>query len=123
MDEPKFTQGPWFIPLGGSSSGHDNFGWVHVMRPTGMYRKTDDGGFEEVPPYTGQHVCSYIANTEEDRANGRLIAASPSLFAALQETLAIARRNEDGDYIQRAEAALAQAMKEIEPPAQPVEEK
>ena len=46
----------------------------------------------------------------EGRANATLIAASPDLFEALEECLDIARRNESGDYVRRAVAALNKAL-------------
>lgn len=46
------------------------------------------------------------------RANAFLIAAAPELYVALVETLAIAERNEDGEYINRAKMALALARGE-----------
>lgn len=45
-------------------------------------------------------------------ANADLISAAPELYAALVDALIIARRNEGGQYVQRAEAALAKARGE-----------
>ena len=42
-------------------------------------------------------------------ADARLISAAPDLYAALIETLAIATRNEDGEFADRARAAIAKA--------------
>jgi hypothetical protein len=46
---------------------------------------------------------------EEAVANACLIASAPDLYAALIETLEIATRNEEGEFADRARAALAKA--------------
>jgi hypothetical protein len=42
-------------------------------------------------------------------ANARLMAAAPDLLACLKETLAIATRNEEGEFADRARMAIARA--------------
>lgn len=79
----KFTSGPWDLDEGDLST---------------VYQLETSDQIAEVV------VC------KRTEANGRLIAAAPELFAALVETLAVAERNETGDYAIRAKAALEKAL-------------
>lgn len=101
--ETKFTPGPWFVltdhPTNAAvrvCSGFD--GW-HGGELATLYG-----------PCEGDEDENGVWPLGETRmANARLIAAAPDLYAALVETLAIAERNESGEYADRARAALAKA--------------
>jgi len=62
------------------------------------------GGSDAIDYYGGHLIGESIAPQ-----NIGLIAAAPELLEALKETLAIAKRDEFGDYVIRAEAAIAKA--------------
>lgn len=84
-------------------SGWTKGPWLAAAKPSSIV------GWPVVAPHaTGRSVCSVTVH-DEAKANADLIAAAPDLAEALAETLAIARRNESGAYIDRAEAALSKA--------------
>ena len=98
--ETKWTKGPWCVE-DPETDERPGWSWISAVVP-GWY------GLAEV-------VTRMDGDTEDSpvgRANANLIAAAPDLYEALCETLEIARRNEAGDYVQRAEAALAKARGE-----------
>lgn len=81
--EAGHTPGPWRIGLGGwAVSGGDEGGWIEADRPSGTYRKLDDGSFEEILTQ-GQQICS-ITFKGDGRANARLIAAAPDMVKVLE---------------------------------------
>lgn len=109
-DKPAFTPGPWWTPHLSNDATTCNCAYVLNEGYCGAIATihVDNGeGGNDSPPL------------EEAKANGRLIAAAPDLYAALVETLKIARRNEAGAFVTRAEAALAKAS----PPSAPEEPK
>jgi hypothetical protein len=55
-----------------------------------------------------RHYHDLYGDESKDQKIKRLYAENERLREALKETLAVARRNEIGDYIQRAEALLQQ---------------
>lgn len=104
-DKPAFTPGPWWTPHLSNDATTCNCAYV-----------LNEGG------YCGAIATIHVDNglrvgqggndappLNEAKANGHLIAAAPELYAALVETLKIARRNEAGAFVTRAEAALAKA--------------
>lgn len=82
------TPGPWMVAkMMGWGSGSASGGQVQVMRPTGRYLKAEDGSFYEEPPTSGTPICAFYTSGLppcEGFANGRLIAAAPEMYAALQ---------------------------------------
>jgi len=110
MRKPMTTPGPWEV----DEDQHriDGIGSVH------LYRVVDPDG--RVVAEFSNAGCNEIIYEDDGEGGGRhcdiqamanadLIAAAPELYASLVEALVIARRNEDGQYVQRAEAALAKA--------------
>ncbi|MBW3096846.1 hypothetical protein [Pseudohoeflea coraliihabitans] len=101
MTESKHTPGPWAFE-------------VNVW---GSILSTDYGEAENLKAGRAwDEDISIAANVdwdvigeEEIAANARLIAAAPELLEALEETLIVATRNEDGDFADRARAAIAKA--------------
>ena len=57
-------------------------------------------------------LCRVWGDSAEADANTHLFAAASEMYWVIIELLAIARRNETGDFIQRAEAVLAKARGE-----------
>lgn len=84
-----WTKGPWGAGRYGGSK-EDNW----FVRSADGQKVAGRGG----PPISEAHA--------------KLFAASPDLYDALEETLAIAERNEQGGFAVRARAALAKARGE-----------
>jgi hypothetical protein len=82
MSEAQHTPGPWVIK--------ENTGWDEAWCD-----------WHDVGPIS-------LMGGEAD-ANSRLIAAAPDLLEALKETLAVATRNEEGAFADRARVIIAQA--------------
>lgn len=105
MAAPKFTSGPWLPGHMVDDTSSCNCRYVLAESYCGAVctveidngLRVGDGG-NDAPPL------------EEAKANAHLIAAAPELFYALVEVLQIARRNEAGPFIERADAAIAKAL-------------
>jgi hypothetical protein len=90
---PQFTSGPWHTHR---SERTDHKG-VEINDPVGL-----------TVAYAVKFVPQYAASSA---ANANLIAASPSLFQALEKALPYIDAREDGIY-EEARAALAKARGE-----------
>ncbi len=98
-EQTKHTPGPWLCV----DNGDDSFDYdvLSITTEDRVYRSLVD--IARVP-------IGYDEPLEaEQKANAALMTASPDLLAALVETLAIATRNEEGDFADRARAAIAKA--------------
>ena len=91
MTETDFTKGPCEAVTGDYSSNK-------VFGPYGKEGTTI--------------LCQVFGDSAEADANTHLFAAASEMYWVIIELLAIARRNETGDFIQRAEAVLAKARGE-----------
>ena len=100
------TPGPWFFEPHNLYGGTDfdgrpwPFGYVSCWTPNRVPLPI----FALAPLFE-----TPSEELEELDANARLIAAAPDLLACLKETLAVATRNEEGDFADRARAAIAKA--------------
>ena len=101
------TPGPWKVFI--CDDGGQWSGWPLAIDATNVVN--DNGDPRTVVRTGGQYPYEWDHGTSRDEAvaNARLIAAAPELLEALKETLAIAKRDEFGDYVIRAEAAIAKA--------------
>ena len=84
---------------------------AHTPGPWVIYPETNGTEICAVDMTPGLPIRQLVATAQGTNwiANARLIAAAPELLEALKETLAIAKRDEFGDYVIRAEAAIAKA--------------
>lgn len=97
MTTPKFTQGPWTIYP------------EEVDKPYIRIRGTQLGGrFKIANVVTSGYENSYPHEAEETRANARLVAKAPEMYALLEEILA----TQNLSFI--AKRAIQQIIKEID---------
>ena len=96
MTETKWTPGPWTVDRPSDQNQR-----MHVVRE-----------FNWRLVASMENCNKFLAYADETRANANLISAAPDLYDALKETLEIAARNESGDYIERANAAMRKARGE-----------
>lgn len=90
MSEFKGTPGPWFI-----DDQSDDYEMAIVGHPTWPCTRNGKRGVWD--------VCKIETDTEDTKANARLIAAAPDLLEALRALLPIARLYmESGDVQTRA---------------------
>lgn len=101
--ETSFTHGPWHPGHLGSDITCQCAGVVDEEYPGGVCTIHIDNGLRIGDGGNG------APPREQAISNMHLIASAPELYAALAETLAIARRNEGGDFVVRADAALSKA--------------
>ena len=97
MKQTKFTQGPWTIYP------------EEVDKPYIRIRGTQLGGRFKIanvvtPVYEGVHE----REAQETRANARLIAKAPEMYAVLQQVL------DECNYDSRCVVAIEQLIKEID---------
>ena len=111
MSETKFTPGPW------RADGPDMFGDYNILHPDDSLAVaaavTD---FHTIDPLAVAAAVTNLRSPDEVRANARLIAAAPEMYAALrvaQMALADQKTANAKGYTERArksvDAALAKA--------------
>lgn len=119
MSEPKFTQGPWVVEDGGSSSYFQSFdiSGPDTNRATEKWRRRG----REVASISAHHAADVpsLADTalgygaSEAKANAHLIAAAPELYEALARlTAEFGDKSVDHENVRAAFAALAKARGE-----------
>ena len=111
MKAKSFTPGPWHV-----ENGKDVFTALGAPNADGVCTESNDAwqiaDCEHFMSYIGGY--EYELSSAEQRANARLIAAAPELYAALQVMVEKAvRQNWNDNYpeqLAQARAALAKAV-------------
>jgi hypothetical protein len=109
-NETRFTPGPWFV-----TNRRDIFTGLAAPNTTGEFSAHNDGWHiaealrNETGVGDGLYHCMSNAETE---ANAALIAASPDLYAALQNLVDFCDFFKSSDQYQAALYALAKARGE-----------
>lgn len=103
-----YTKGPWEY-IDASESARHKFAPTCIIRGSGR----------EVAKFSWRESSPYFPSEEESKSNAKLIAAAPELLEALQEMVAIVKKNtypqpdkpsSTWGRMEAAEAVIAKAL-------------